>query len=79
MTHAYLIAVIGSVPIDMNSLDNALAMVRAQTDSSKKEMLLGTIESALQSIPLEEAPREKLLAFLTQASGRGDEDLQRAP
>jgi F0F1-type ATP synthase delta subunit len=62
----YLTAVIGSVPIDMDSLDKALAMVKAQKDPSKKDMLLGTIESALNNIPLEDAPREKLQAFLKQ-------------
>ncbi len=63
---SYLTAVIGSVPIDMDSLDKALAMVEAQTDPSKKDILLGTIESALENIPLEDAPREKLHTFLTQ-------------
>lgn len=62
----YLTAVLGSVPIDMDSLDKALAMVKTQRDPSKKDLLLGTIESALKNVPLEDAPREKLQAFIAQ-------------
>ena len=62
----YLAAVVGTVPINMDLLDRALAMVKAEKDPSKNDILLGTIESALKTIPMEQAQRAKMQDFIAQ-------------
>ena len=62
----YLAAVVGTVPINMDLLDRALAMVKAEKNPSKNDILLGTIESALKTIPMEQAQRAKMQDFIAQ-------------